>query len=156
MYWLQYLVLTSILAFPLTVYEELFPRTQVRAGHPNFRSLDGRSAKGLGVGVVLGGMLVMLLFGVVRRLPRTWWIWGAVVSHLFMIFTVLIAPVYIVPIFNKVTRAQRSEDCRSDFEHGAANGIPAKDVYTIDASRQTTRDERQRQRLCQHHAHHPE
>jgi STE24 endopeptidase len=46
----------------------------------------------------------MLLFGVVRRLPRTWWIWGAVVTILFLTFVALIAPVYIVPIFNKVTR----------------------------------------------------
>ena len=60
--------------------------------------------KGLLVNLVLGGLIAMLLFGVVRRLPRTWWIWGSIVSILFVMFTVLIAPVYIFPIFNKITR----------------------------------------------------
>ena len=56
------------------------------------------------IGIVLGGILAMALFGIVRRLPRTWWIWGAIVTSAFLIFAVMIVPVFIVPIFNKVTR----------------------------------------------------
>jgi len=81
----------------------------------------------------------MLLFGVVRRLPRTWWIWGAAVTAVFFIFTVLISPVYIVPIFNKVTRLDDPKIVDPILSMARANGIPAKDVYEIDASRQTTR-----------------
>jgi STE24 endopeptidase len=95
--------------------------------------------KNLGVNLVLGGLLVMLLFGVVRRVPRTWWIWGSVVSVLFLIFTILIAPVYIVPIFNKVTRLDDPKVVDPILRLARANGIPAKDVFEIDASRQTTR-----------------
>jgi STE24 endopeptidase len=99
----------------------------------------GDQMKELGVNLVLGGLLAMLLFGVVRRLPRTWWIWGAVVTILFLIFTVLISPVYIVPIFNKVTRLNDPKIVDPILSMARANGIPAKDVYEIDASRQTTR-----------------
>ncbi len=88
---------------------------------------------------MLGGVLVMLLFGVVRRLPRTWWIWGAVVTILFSVFTALIAPVYIAPIFNKYTRLNDPKIVEPILSMARANGIPAKDVYTMDASRQTTR-----------------
>jgi STE24 endopeptidase len=99
----------------------------------------GDQLKGLAVGLVLGGLLVMLLFGVVRRLPRTWWIWGAGVSILFVIFSILISPVYIVPIFNKVTRLDDPKVVKPILSMARANGIPAKDVYTMDASRQSTR-----------------
>jgi STE24 endopeptidase len=95
--------------------------------------------KGLGVNLVLGGLLTMLLFGVVRRLPQTWWVWGAVVTILFSTFTDLIAPVYIVPIFNKVTRLDDPKIVDPILSMARANGIPAKDVFEIDASRQTTR-----------------
>ena len=111
-YWLQYLVLTSILVFPLTVYEDYFREHKYGLATQTFGPWMGDQMKELGVNLVLGGLLAMLLFGVVRRLPRTWWIWGAVVTILFLIFTVLISPVYIVPIFNKVHAPQRSEDCR--------------------------------------------
>src|ERR1700687_1673253 len=103
-YWLQYLVLTTILVFPLTVYEDYFREHKYGLATQTFGPWMGDQMKGLGVNLVLGGLLAMMLFGVVRRLPRTWWIWGAVVTTLFLIFATLIAPVYIVPIFNKVAR----------------------------------------------------
>jgi STE24 endopeptidase len=99
----------------------------------------GDQMKALGVGLVLGGLLATILYGVVRRYPRTWWIWGAIVTNLFLIFAMLIAPVYIVPIFNKVTRLDDPKVVEPILSMARANGIPAKDVFQIDASRQTTR-----------------
>jgi STE24 endopeptidase len=95
--------------------------------------------KGLGVNLVLDGLLAMLLFGAVRLLPRTWWVWGAVVTTVFLIFASLIAPVYIFPIFNKVTRLDDPKIVDPILSLARSNGIPAKDVCTMDASRQTTR-----------------
>jgi STE24 endopeptidase len=138
-YWLQYLILTTILGFPLTVYEDYFREHKYGLSTQTFGLWMGDQLKGLAVGLVLGGLLVMLLFGVVRRLPRTWWIWGAGVSILFVIFSILISPVYIVPIFNKVTRLDDPKVVKPILSMARANGIPAKDVYTMDASRQSTR-----------------
>jgi STE24 endopeptidase len=138
-YWLQYLVLTTILVFPLTVYEEYFREHKYGLATQTFGPWMGDQMKGLGVNLVLGGLLAMLLFGVVRRLQRTWWIWGAVVTTLFLIFVSLIAPVFIFPIFNKITRLDDPKVVDPILSMARANGIPAKDVYEIDASRQTTR-----------------
>jgi len=138
-YWLQYLVLTSVLVSPLTVYEEYFREHKYGLATQTFGPWMGDQMKGLGVGLVLGGLLAMLLFGVVRRFPRTWWVWGAVVTTVFFIFTVLISPVYIVPIFNKVTRLNDPKIVDLILSMARANGIPANDVFQIDASRQTTR-----------------
>jgi len=138
-YWLQYLVLITILVFPLTVYEEYFREHKYGLATQTFGPWMGDQLKNLGVNLVLGGLLAMMLFGVVRRLPRTWWIWGAVVTTLFLIFAALIAPVYIFPIFNKITRLDDPKIVDPILSMARANGIPAKDVYQIDASRQTTR-----------------
>ncbi|MGA2355077.1 MAG: M48 family metallopeptidase [Terriglobales bacterium] len=138
-YWLQYLVLTSILLFPLSVYEDYFREHKYGLATQTFGPWMGDQLKNLAVNLVLGGLLTMMLFGIVRRLPRTWWIWGAIATLLFMVFTVLIAPVYIVPIFNKVTRLDDPKIVDPILSMARANGIPAKDVYTVDASKQTTR-----------------
>jgi STE24 endopeptidase len=138
-YWLQYLVLTSILVFPLTVYEEYFREHQYGLATQTFGPWMGDQLKELGVNLVLGGVLMMLLVGIVRRLPRNWWIWGAGVTIVFQTFAVLIAPVYILPLFNKVTRLQDPKIVDPILSMARANGIPAKDVYQVDASRQTTR-----------------
>ncbi len=138
-YWLQYLVLTTILIFPLTVYENYFREHKYGLATQTFGPWMGDQIKGLGVGLVLGGLLAILLFGIVRRFPQTWWLWGAVVTNLYLIFVALIAPVYIFPIFNKVTRLDDPKIVAPILTMARANGIPAKDVYTIDASRQSTR-----------------
>jgi STE24 endopeptidase len=138
-YWLQYLILTTILVFPLTVYEEYFREHKYGLATQTFGPWMGDQMKELGVNLVLGGLLAMLLFGVVRRLPRTWWIWGAAVTIVFLTFIALINPVYIVPIFNKVTRLNDPKIVDPILSMARANGIPAKDVYEIDASKQTTR-----------------
>ena len=138
-YWVQYLVLTTILTFPLTVYEDYLREHKYGLATQTFGPWMIDQLKGLLVALVLGGILVTLLFGVVRRLPRTWWIWGAAVSMVFVVVVVLIAPVYLVPIFNKVTRLDDPKITAPILRLARANGIPARDVYEIDASRQTTR-----------------
>src|ERR1700730_21857 len=138
-YWLQYLVLTTILVFPLTVYEEYFREHKYGLATQTFGPWMGDQLKNLGVNLVLGGLLAMMLFGVVRRLPRTWWIWGAVVTIAFSTFTAMIAPVFIFPIFNKITRLDDPKVVDPILSMARANGIPARNVFKIDASRQTTR-----------------
>jgi STE24 endopeptidase len=138
-YWLQYLVLTTILVFPLTVYEEYFREHKYGLATQTFGPWMGDQMKDLGVNLVLGGLLAMLLFGVVRRLPRTWWIWGAMVTIAFSTFTAMIAPVFIFPIFNKITPLDDPKVVDPILTMARANGIPAKNVFKIDASRQSTR-----------------
>jgi len=138
-YWLQYLLLTTLLVFPLSVYEDYFREHKYGLATQTFGPWMVDQLKALGVNLVLGGLITMLLFGIVRRLQKTWWIWGAAVTYAFMVFVVMIAPVYIVPIFNKVTPLNDPKIVNPILSMARANGIPAKDVYTMDASRQSTR-----------------
>jgi STE24 endopeptidase len=138
-YWAEFLAVITILGFPLGVYEDYIRERKYGLATQTFGPWLGDQAKNLLVGVVLGGVLTILLFGVVRRLQRTWPVWGAVVTMLFVIFTVMIAPVYIAPLFNKVTLLQDPRITQPILSMARANGIPARDIYQIDASRQTTR-----------------
>jgi STE24 endopeptidase len=95
--------------------------------------------KGLGLELLFGALLAMALFGVVRRLPRTWWLWGALVTSLFLMLGVMLGPVYILPMFNDVSRLNDPVLTERILRLARANGIPAKDVFMMDASRQTTR-----------------
>jgi STE24 endopeptidase len=138
-YWLQYLVLTTLLYFPLSVYEDYLREHKYGLATQTFGPWLLDQIKNLGLNAVLGGLFAMLLFGIVRRWPGTWWIWGAVATVLFLIVTILTVPVFVVPIFNKVTRLDDPKIVDPILSMARANGIPAKDVYEIDASRQTTR-----------------
>jgi STE24 endopeptidase len=99
----------------------------------------GDEVKALLVNLVLGAVAVVVLFAIIRKLPRTWWLWGAAATLAMQVIVIAIAPVYLVPIFNKVTRLNDPKVTVPILRMAHANGIPTNDVYEIDASRQTTR-----------------
>src|SRR5437764_11127062 len=138
-YWFQYILLTTILGFPLAVYEGYFREHKYGLATRTFGPWMFDQFKGLLLTVVFGALLTMALFGIARMLPRTWWLWGALVTSLFLVIGVLIGPVYILPLFNKVSRLDDPVLTQRILRLARANGIPASDVFKVDASRQTTR-----------------
>ena len=139
LYWTQFVVLTSLLAFPLDVYQDYIREHKYGLATQTFGPWLGDQLKGLGLAVVFVGLLMVALYAIVRRLPRTWWIWGAMASLVFSTFALVIAPVFIAPLFNKYTRLEDPATRDPILSMARANGISAKDVFVQDASRQTTR-----------------
>jgi len=88
---------------------------------------------------VFGGMFAIVIYAVLRRAPRTWWLWGSVVTVLFQMLGALIAPVYIFPLFNTYKKLEDPRVTAPILSMARANGIPASEVYEVNASRQSTR-----------------
>ncbi len=139
LYWVQYLPLAFVLGFPLEFYEGFVREHKYGLATQTFGPWMGDEIKALAVNLLLGGLAVVILFAIVRKLPKTWWIWGAVVTVVLTIFAVAIGPVYLQPIFNKIKRLDDPKVTVPILRMAHANGIPTNDVYEIDASRQTTR-----------------
>ena len=138
-YWTEYILLVTILAFPLTVYQDYFREHQYGLATQSFGPWFIDALKALGLNVIFGALVAAALFGIVRKLERTWWIWASIVFIGFLIFAQVIGPVYILPLFNKVTRLNNPAIANPILRLARANGIPAKDVFVVDASRQSNR-----------------
>ncbi len=139
LYWIQFMLITFVLTFPLTVYEGFLREWKYGLATQTFGAWMGDQIKGLLIAIVLGGILAVVLLQIVRWLPNTWHIWGAIVAMLFMIVGIMIAPVYLLPLFNKVSKLADPRVTQPILSMARANGIPAHDVFEVDASRQTTR-----------------
>ena len=138
-YFLQFLVITTVLQFPLTVYEGYIREHKYGLATQTFGPWMRDQAVGLAVGAVLGGLAVMGLYWIVRRLGKSWWVWGTVASIFFTGVVLLITPVYIAPLFNTFNKLKDPKIKESILSLARANGIPATEVYEVDASRQSTR-----------------
>jgi STE24 endopeptidase len=139
LYWVQFILVFSILTFPFGIYEGYFREHKYGLLNQNFGEWMRDQLVGLAVGVVLGAILMVPLFGLVRRLGKSWWVWGAVLMIVFGAFVSLIAPVYIAPLFNKYKSLEDVRVKESILRMARANGIPARDVYEFDASKQSNR-----------------
>lgn len=90
---------------------------------------------GKAVWVVLQTLFFMVLYAAIRRLGRRWWVAGAGLAIVFLIFALAVAPVFIAPLFNKFEPLKEGS-LRSDILAMAhSKGIPAEEVYEVDASR---------------------
>lgn len=138
-YFVLFTLLTTILTLPWTLYTDFFREHQYGLSNQTFAAWASDSLKGLGLNLVLGGLAVAGLYAVVRRLPRSWPIWGSLVAVAFIVFSALIAPIYIVPMFNTVSRLEDPAVRDPILSMARSNDIDAQNVYVVDASRQTKR-----------------
>src|SRR5207253_11389583 len=77
LYWGQYTVLTSALLFPLTLYQGFFRERAYGLATQTFGPWFIDRLKELGLSIVLGGISVVVLYGVLLRVPRALWLAGA-------------------------------------------------------------------------------
>jgi STE24 endopeptidase len=92
-----------------------------------------------GVGLVMGAIFFLIIYAVIRKSPRRWWLWGTGAVVGVMTVMIMLAPIFIDPLFNKYTPMQagpvRDEILRIAHEQK----IPADDVFFVDASKQSKR-----------------
>jgi len=138
-YAVQYIVLTALLALPWSIYENFVREHKYGLSTQNFGQWLGDQTKGLLVTLILGTLALVIIYAVIRKATRTWWLWGSGVTVLFAIFVATIAPVYIAPLFNTYKSLPDSPLKVQILSMARANGIPATDVYWFDASRQSKR-----------------
>ncbi len=138
-YAVPYLVIVYVLSFPLNLYENFFREHQYGFATQRFLPWFREQLIGLGIATVGGTILLVVLYAVFLRAPRTWWIWGTVVAVIFSFVLVFIAPVFIEPLFNTYKPLTKSEIRDPILAMARANQIPVKQVFEVDASRQTTR-----------------
>ncbi|HXF06463.1 MAG TPA: M48 family metallopeptidase [Blastocatellia bacterium] len=81
------------------------------------------------IGVVLG---LYRLFG-----RRRWWAWATLVSIPVIVFLIYIAPVVLAPLFNRFTPLPESPLKGELLAFARSEGVPAEDVFVMDASRQS-------------------
>src|SRR6266403_2761716 len=139
LYAIPYFVLVYLLSFPLNLYENFYREHQYGFATQSFVPWFREQLIALGVALIIGTILLIVLYAVFRRAPRTWWIWGTGVAVLFLCAVTFIAPVYIEPLFNTYKPLTDPQIRDPILAMARANEIPVKQVFAVDASRQTTR-----------------
>jgi STE24 endopeptidase len=138
-YAIPYFLIAGTLGFPLDFYEHFVREHQYGLATQSFLPWFREQLIGFGFTIIGGATLLIALYAVFRRAPRTWWVWGALVAVLFMTVVVVISPVFVEPLFNTYTPISNPEIRNPILAMAQANQIPAKQVFEVDASRQTTR-----------------
>lgn len=138
LYWAQFLVAVTVLAFPLSIYRNYFREHAYGLSNLTLGGWFEELGKGFALSVVMGAIGMAVLYGVVRRV-RQWWLWGSVAVIALLSVVLVIGPVLLEPIFNKMQKLQDQRVVAPILSLARANGIEAGEVWEQDASKQTNR-----------------
>ena len=139
LYALGYIAISTLVLLPWSAYQGHFREHQYGMSNQTLGAWLLDQAKGLGIGLVFGALAIAAVYAVVRKAPRTWWLWGSLVLIGIAMFAVAIAPVYLEPVFNDFKPLAESPLRSEILSLARAQEIPATDVYEFDASKQTKR-----------------
>lgn len=95
--------------------------------------------KGVGIDLVLFLAGVVLLFWIMGRWPRIWWLTGAVFFSLWLVIQTYLWPVVVSPLFNRFEPVQDPAIISMVLELSRKAEIPIDQALVMDASRRTTK-----------------
>ncbi|HEX3653019.1 MAG TPA: M48 family metallopeptidase [Rhizomicrobium sp.] len=138
-YVILFLIVFTIAEFPLVVYEGFIREHAYGLSNMSFPQWLGDFVKSFAIQLVFGVIVLTLIYAAVRAAGRSWWIWGWLITMVFFVIAIVIAPVFISPMFNDYYPLKEGPVKAEILSLARSNGIPVDNVYEFNASRQSKR-----------------
>jgi len=136
LYILFFGIALAVLEFPLTYYADFYVPHQFDLSNQSFVSWLLDQTKAFAVTVAILAPLGALALQGIRKIKR-WWVVLWLASIPLSVFFVIIAPVFLDPIFNKFTKLQDPVLERMLLDEASRAGIEGSRVFQVDKSKQT-------------------
>lgn len=139
LYALPYIIAGFLIALPWTIYTDFFREQQYGLMSQDFGGWFGEQMIGLVISLIMFSLLIMAIFAVIRRAPKTWWLWGTGVVSIFLFIGMMLGPVFISPLFNDYQEMAEGPMRDRIVAMAAEYDIPADNIYVFDQSKQHKR-----------------
>lgn len=95
--------------------------------------------KGGLLGAVLGGLILEIIYTVLRAAPETWWLWTALILLFFSVILANLAPILLYPIFYKFVPLGEEHAALTErlLRLAERAHTQVRGVYKFDMSRRT-------------------
>jgi STE24 endopeptidase len=138
-YGAAYAVAGAVLTFPLSLYDGFVREHAYGMATQGLGAWLAEQFTALLVSTLMAALAVAVLYAVLRRVGANWWLWATGVTMALLTVSIVLAPVFIEPLFNTYKPVAAGPVKSAVLSMALANGVPVDNVYEFDASRQTTR-----------------
>jgi STE24 endopeptidase len=130
-------VILALPGLPFTWYEQfhLEERFGFNTTTPKLWCLD--RVKGLVLGLLLGYPLIVLVLKLVEWTGSSWWLWAWGSLMAFQLLMLVLAPVLIMPLFNKFTPLPEGGLRERLLALGQKTGFHSKTIQVMDGSKRS-------------------
>jgi STE24 endopeptidase len=132
-----FVVFSWLLELPWSVYADWWRQKQYGLTSQAFSGWLGENLMGTAISVMFTALFLALLYVLIRKARKLWWLWAGGLTAVFIIFGMLIAPIYIEPLFNKYTPAPPGPVRDQVVAMAEQVGIPHDKIFVYDGSKQS-------------------
>ncbi|WP_298160450.1 M48 family metalloprotease [Brevundimonas sp.] len=136
---LVYLALSWVLTLPWEMYASWYREKHYGLTEQSLVGWLTEAAIGAAISTVFTAVLIMGIYLLIRRARRLWWAWASALTAAAVVFTLLISPIFIEPIFNTYTPAPDGAMRDAVVALAEKTGTPSDKIYIYDGSRQSDR-----------------
>jgi len=138
LYVAAYILVNFVLGLPLAYYEAFVREHAYGLSNQDFGRWLGQALKSLALSIAGGALTLWLPYLLLRQSPRRWWLWSGLAVAPFLFFMLLIAPLWIEPLFNRFGPMRDQALERRIAALAARAGIPGSRIFEVDESADTT------------------
>jgi STE24 endopeptidase len=132
-----FMAFSWLLELPWTVYSNWWREKQYGLTSQAFSGWLGENLMSTAISVVFTALFLALLYLLIRRARRLWWLWAGGLTAVFIVLSMLIAPIYIEPLFNKYMPAPAGPVRDEVVAMAKSVGIPSDKIFVYDGSKQS-------------------
>jgi len=132
-----YLLIDWLLSLPWSVYSNWWREKSYGLTSQAFLGWLGEGVMSIVISAIFTGLFMVALYALIRKAPRTWWLWSGALTAGFVVISLLIAPIYIEPLFNKYTPAPAGPVRDTVVAMAEANGVPSDKIFVYNGSKQS-------------------
>lgn len=134
-----FLVISSVIALPWTIYTDWHRERAYDLSSQPLGDFLGQYAMGEAIGMVLGGLFLAVVYVLIRKTVKRWWLWSSGFAGFATLLGLLAGPSLIEPLFNDYQPVPPGE-VRTALEAIADDvEIPHDRIFMYDGSRQSDR-----------------
>lgn len=127
----------SVLFFPVNFYTEFILEHKYELSNQTFGKWIREDLKGALVGGVIGLPVLLVFFYSLNKFGSLWWLPFAVILFLFSVILARIVPVWIMPLFYKITPVENDELRERILTLSVDAGLKVENVFRFDMSKNT-------------------
>ncbi|MFZ2096497.1 MAG: M48 family metallopeptidase [Anaerolineales bacterium] len=95
--------------------------------------------KGILLGGIFGMIVLEIIYAVLRAYPTLWWLWAAIILLIFNVILANLAPILLMPLFNKYVPLGDEHSDLADrlLQLAKRSGTYVRGVFKFDMSKRT-------------------
>ncbi|HYL05760.1 MAG TPA: DUF255 domain-containing protein, partial [Thermoanaerobaculia bacterium] len=133
-----YALVNFVLSLPLAYYEGFVREHAYGLSAQSFGKWLADALKSLALGIAGGAVTLWLPYLLLRRSPRRWWLYSGLAAVPLLLLVLLVAPIWIEPLFNHFGPMRDQALERRVTALAARAGIPGSRVFEVDMSVDST------------------